>query len=87
MTAVLVWAVFVVASAATGLFWSAIVRRSSIAAAFASAATISLVAIVVEWINHSLSGWSAVALVTIFPLSFAIAWMTAKWWRSRSGAT
>jgi hypothetical protein len=88
MTAIIVWAVFAVASAGMGLLRSAIIGRTRpiIAAALASAVTISIALLVVDRIKHSLSGWSAVALIVVFPLSFAIAWKTAKWWRSRSGA-
>jgi hypothetical protein len=87
MTGIIVWAVFVVASAGVGLLWSAIIGRTRpiIAAGLASAATISVALLVVDSIEHALSGWSAVALIVVFPLSFAIAWKTAKWWRSRSG--
>lgn len=85
MTGIIVWVVFAVASAGMGLLWSAIFgrTRSSITAALASAVTISVALLVVEAINHSLNGWSAVALIVVFPLSFGIAWMTANWWRSR----
>jgi hypothetical protein len=87
MTAIIVWAVFAVASAGMGLLWSAIIGRTRpiIAAALASAVSISVALLVVDGIKHSLGGWSAVALIVVFPLSFAIAWMTVKWSRSRNG--
>lgn len=88
MTATIVWAVFAVTSAGMGLLWSAIVgiKRSNVAALL-SGITISIALLVVEWINESLNGWSVVALLVVFPLSFAIAWVTAHWWRSRRGVT
>jgi hypothetical protein len=89
MTAIVVWVVFAIASAGMGLLWSAVVGRTrpTIAPAFASAVTICIALLVIESVNHSLSGWGAIALIVVFPLSFAIAWMAARWCRPRAEVT
>ena len=61
--------------------WRAIIRdtRTNIAAALAAAATISLAVLALDGMRHSLSGWSAVALTVVFPVSFVLAWLAVMW--------
>jgi hypothetical protein len=81
MTASLVLAVFALDSAAMGLFWYVIIRkaRTDVAAALAGATVISLSLLVADGLRGALGGWSFVALVFAFPVSFAISWTTATW--------
>lgn len=81
MTGVVVWVVFALASVVIGLLWHTIIKRarSDLAAGFAAAATVSLALLVADGVNHALSGWSFIALVVAFPISFAIAWSAVKW--------